>query len=62
MEVTLKSPGNVEIIETKLLLRLKLGPSVYPAWVDVMYRLQLWPGRCANEQRKRKEAIVVTWE
>lgn len=55
--LTVKSPRNTEITETKLLLRLELGPSMYPVWVDVMSHPQLWPGRCANERRKKKDAI-----
>lgn len=45
----------MEITERKLLLRLELGPSMYPVWVDVMSHPQL-------ERRKKKDAIIVTWE
>lgn len=54
MEVTVKSPRNVEITETKLLLRLKLGPSVHPAWVDVMYIYSFGPGDVQMSEGREK--------
>lgn len=49
MEVSMRSPRNMETTEMKLSLRVKLDPSMSPAWVDVMYHVQLWPGRHADE-------------
>lgn len=31
IEITVKSPRNLEIIEVKLPLRVKLGPSIHPS-------------------------------
>lgn len=46
MEVTVRFPRNLGIIEMKLPLRVKFR-SIHPSYMDVIHHLQLWTRRCS---------------